>query len=129
MSSQLITATVAPGRGVIARNTASLILAYVVPRGLTFAAGIVAARMLGTSEYGLYTTAAALAVMVSIIASLGMQPLLVREIARAPGDSAGLVSAAHVAKLISVTVMVVALAATSLLGFPGQIMGAAILLG
>ena len=92
-------------------NVLSLLGAYVLPRAFTFAAAVVAARVLGVATFGVYGSAAALAVILSIVATLGMMQLLVREMARSPERAPELVGAAHVAKTASIGVMLVALAA------------------
>ena len=51
-------------------NWAALLGAYVLPRGLTFASALVAARVLGPERFGAYGTAASYAIIVSIIATL-----------------------------------------------------------
>lgn len=81
-------------------NAFFLFLAYVVPRGCLLAAVAVAARVLGTASFGVYGTAASVAVILSIMATLGMQPLLIREFARAPARVPALMRAAHVVKSV-----------------------------
>ncbi|HSR43173.1 MAG TPA: oligosaccharide flippase family protein [Longimicrobiales bacterium] len=77
-----------------AGNAAALVAAYVVGRGLAFVAVVVAARIVGTEAFGTYGAAAALAVMASLVSTLGMTPLLVREMARDADESAGWLAAA-----------------------------------
>jgi O-antigen/teichoic acid export membrane protein len=113
----------------VATNAALLALAYALPRALTLASAVVAARVLGAATFGLYSTAAALAVVASIAATLGMQPLLVREIARSPAVAPELVATAHAAKLATVALMGLVLLATPLLHFPSVVLAAAALLG
>ncbi len=85
----------------IAKNASYLLLAYVVPRLFTVVSVVVAARWLGTEDFGAYGAAAALAVIASVIASLGMLPLLVREIAQAPDRARAVLSGAHRIKAVS----------------------------
>ncbi|HET7321115.1 MAG TPA: oligosaccharide flippase family protein, partial [Longimicrobiaceae bacterium] len=118
-----------PQRRVVVANTTALVLAYAIPRAFTFLSAVVAARVLGPERFGYYATAAAVAVVASIAATLGMQPLLVREIARSPERAPGLVAAAHAAKLGLVLLMAGVLAAAPLAGFHGVILAAAALLG
>lgn len=115
----------------VASNAGFLLLAYVLPRGLTFAAIVVAARVLGAEDFGYYGTAGAYAVILSILATLGMMPLLIREIAQAPGRAAELVRAAHFAKTASNAVMITALLvlAVYVLDYPRPVVAAAALLG
>jgi uncharacterized membrane protein YdfJ with MMPL/SSD domain len=69
----------------VLRNAGALLAAYVLPRSLTFAAALLAARVLRPSSFGAYGMAAALAMTLSVLCSLGLLPLLVRDLARAPG--------------------------------------------
>ncbi len=123
----LATSTVFSRRLVIG-NAAALVLAYAVPRALTFAAAVVAARFLGAREFGLYTTAATAAVVASIVATAGMQPLLVREVARDPARAPELIGHAHAAKAVMILLMVVAIALTPALGYSPTVVGAAAIL-
>jgi PST family polysaccharide transporter len=115
----------------VASNAGFLLLAYVLPRGLTFVAIVIAARVLGTEDFGRYGTAAAYAVILSILATLGMAPLLIRMIAQTPHRAPALLGAAHVAKTASNAVMLTALVALSVyvLDYPPRVVAAASLLG
>lgn len=129
--SRVVEADVRPDtlRG-IARNAGALLLAYVLPRLLTFASVVLAARVLGTGDFGAYGTAAAFAVVLSILCSLGMLPLLVRDIARDPTASPRLLRAAHVVKTFSGAAMLAALLLLArVLAYPPEVTGAALLLG
>jgi O-antigen/teichoic acid export membrane protein len=97
-------------------NGLALLLAYALPRGFTVASVVVAARVLGPDLFGVYGAAAAYAVVLSVLATLGMQPLLVREIARAPERAAVLLRAAHVVKSGTNILMIVAVVALAPLG-------------
>jgi PST family polysaccharide transporter len=114
----------------VATNALALFLAYVLPRGCTFAAGIVAARVLGPERFGAYATAAAIAVVTSIAATLGMQPLLVRELSRDRAAASALVGAAHGVKAITIALMAVLLLGAAFgTGLPTLVGLAALLLG
>ena len=89
----------------VAANALWLFLAYAPPRLLTFGSTVVAARVLGAREFGAYATAAAFAVILSIVATLGMTPLLIRDIAKAPERAGSLLRAAHVVKLVMSGIM------------------------
>ncbi len=129
MPATLLAGRVAPGRALLAANAASLVLAYAIPRSFTLLAAVAAARVLGAAEFGRYATAGAVAVVASILATAGMQPLLVREVAREPHGAPRLVAAAHLAKAGTVALMAVVLAAAGpLLGFPAPVLAAAALL-
>ena len=121
-----------PGRSVRAllANVVALLLAYALPRLFTLGSLVVAARWLGAEGFGAYGTAAALAVILSVLCTLGMGPLLVREIAREPSKAARLLRGAHLVKSAAgVAMMVVLLVVTRALGYPADVRGAAILLG
>jgi O-antigen/teichoic acid export membrane protein len=79
----------------VLRNAVHLLLAYVIPRLFTVVSVVVAARFLGAERFGGYGAAAASAAILSVLASLGMLPLLVREIARAPARAGALLRTAH----------------------------------
>jgi O-antigen/teichoic acid export membrane protein len=87
-------------------NGAALLGAYVLPRALTFGAALVAARTLGPAQFGVYGAAASCAMILSIFTTLGMLPLLVRELARAPERAGPLIAAATRVKLGGAVVMV-----------------------
>lgn len=111
-------------------NAGWLLLAYVLPRVFTFGAVVVAARILGTHDFGAYGTAAAFAVILSILSTLGMSPMLIREIARAPARAAELLTAAHVVKVVTSIVMLGALwLLAARLHYPPMVLHAAMLLG
>ena len=116
-------------RGVVA-NGAALFLAYALPRVLTLGSVVVAARRLGAGGFGDYGTAAALAVVLSILCTLGMAPLLVRDIARDPAAAPRLMRGAHLVKSVAGAVMLALLLfVTRVLGYPPEVRGAAALLG
>ena len=113
-------------------NALSLLLAYILPKLLTLGAIVTAARVLGVSGFGQYGTAAAFAVILSIAATLGMQPLLIREMARAPGAAADWLRSAHVVKSLSNLLMLgllILLSGAPLMDYPLQVRLAALLLG
>ena len=119
-----------PGRLGILRNAGFLLLAYVLPRAFTFGATVVAARVLGAAGFGGYGAAAALAVAASVVATLGMMPLLIGEIARAPEQAPALLGFAHRVKTVAGAAMLAALlGAAQLLDFSPEIATAALLLG
>jgi O-antigen/teichoic acid export membrane protein len=112
-------------------NAGWLLLAYVLPRVFTFGAIVIAARVLGTRDFGAYGTAAAYAVILSIIATLGMMPLLIRDIARDPARAPRLLAAAHVVKTCTNAVMLgtLWLLATRVFHYSPLILSASLLLG
>ncbi len=111
-------------------NALALLLAYVLPRLFTVGAVVVAARVLGTSAFGAYGTAAAFAVVLSIIATLGMTPLLVREMAQSRTRAPALIRAAHITKTVSNLLMLATLFVVGRAFFADPaVLGAALLLG
>ena len=124
-------AAAAAGVRRVLHNAASLLLAYVLPRLFTLGSVVVAARVLGTADFGAYSTASAFAVLLSIIATLGMIPLLVREMAQAPDRAPALLAAAHAVKTVSNALMLALLfvLARYVLDYPAPVVVAALLLG
>jgi O-antigen/teichoic acid export membrane protein len=130
---------IAPGRPVRAAglpagiwaNAGFLFAAYAVPRGLLFLAALIAARALGPSEFGAYGTAAAFAVMLSVLSTAGMMPMLVRQVAQAGEGASAWVAAAHALKTASNTAMLAVLVGLGVLvlGYPQRLMEAALVLG
>lgn len=112
-------------------NALSLLGAYVAPRVFTVGAVVLAARVLGADVFGVYGSASAFAVILSLLATLGMHPLLVRDLAREPGRAPSLLRAAHLVKAVSSVVMLVALVALGrwAVGLTGDALRAAVLLG
>ncbi|MEX1184840.1 MAG: oligosaccharide flippase family protein [Gemmatimonadota bacterium] len=112
-------------------NAAALVMAYALPRVLTLGAVVLAARMLGAARFGAYGAAGAAAVIMSIVSTAGMQPLLVREMAREPRAAARLLRSAHLVKTLLNAVMLAALwlAAGPVFGLEGESLTAALLLG
>ncbi len=112
-------------------NAFSLFLAYTLPRLLTVGAVVVAARTLGAARFGEYGTAAAFAVLLSIVSTLGMSPLLVREMARDPAGSGGWLRGAHIVKTGSNILMLTLLFALGrgVLHYRGEVLLATLVLG
>jgi O-antigen/teichoic acid export membrane protein len=115
----------------VLRNGVALLGAYVLPRLLTFGAVVIAARMLGAEQFGSYGTAANFAVILSVFATLGMTPLLTRDIAREPDHAAELLRAAHAIKTGSNLFMLFLLYAVAwwIMDYPPAVRTAALLLG
>ena len=112
-------------------NALSLLFAFGLPKVFTLGAVVVAARVLGTGEFGAYGTAAALSVILSIVSTLGMMPLLIRDIAREPEHAPELLRSAHLLKTIANLVMLVILVVVAkwLLAYPDTVVATALLLG
>jgi O-antigen/teichoic acid export membrane protein len=115
----------------VALNAISLLGAYAIPRLFVVIGVVVAARVLGTTTFGIYSTAAAFAVILSLTATLGMHALLVRDLARAPERAPALIRAAHLVKAASCAFMMLLLVflAAGPLHYSRDIITAAVLLG
>ena len=111
-------------------NAVALVVAYALPRVLTLAAVVLAARTLGTAGFGAYAAAGAAAVIMSIVSTAGMQPLLVREIARDRHAAPRLLRSAHWIKTMLNVLMLgtLWLAAGTVFGLEGEVLWAALLL-
>lgn len=122
-----------PEQGVrqVARNVLALLLAYGLPKVFSAAGVVVAARVLGAADFGAYGTAAAYAVILSVVSTLGMMPLLIREIAREPARAPGLMRWAHRVKTVANAVMLLILwaGAAWILEYGDAVVAAALLLG
>jgi O-antigen/teichoic acid export membrane protein len=112
-------------------NALALVVAYALPRVLTIGAVVLAARVLGAARFGVYGAAGAAAVILSILSTAGMQPLLVRELARDPRAAPRLLRAAHWIKTGLNALMLVALygLGSMVFGLSGEALWAAMLLG
>jgi len=109
-------------------NAIALVVAYALPRVLTLGAVVLAARILGAAAFGAYAAAGAAAVILSILSTAGMQPLLVREIARDPAAAPALLRAAHRVKtaLNALMLGVLGLTAHAVFGLQGEAFWAAL---
>ena len=113
----------------VLQNGTSLLLAYVLPRLCTFLSVVVAARLLGAGTFGAYGTAAGFATLLSVLSTLGMLQLLVRDIAQRPEAAARLLRAAHVVKTVSGAAMVALLVLLArVLDYPPEVTNAAMVL-
>lgn len=112
-------------------NALALAVAYALPRLLTLGAIVLAARVLGAERFGAYGAAGAAAVILSILSTAGMQPLLVREIAREPRAAPQLLRAAGWIKtaLNALMLVVLWLLAHTAFGLSGEALQATMVLG
>ena len=87
--------------------------------------------LLGAGHLFAYGTAAALSVILSIVSTLGMMPLLIRDIAREPERAPELLRSAHLLKTVANGVMLVVLVVIAkwLLDYPDRVVATALLLG
>jgi O-antigen/teichoic acid export membrane protein len=107
-----------------------LLLAYVVPRIGQWIAVLAVARVVGTERFGWYGTAASLAVIASVTTTLGLMPLLIRDISRDPTRAPSVLRAAHLLKTWTNLGMLGALGiAVWALEYPAPVAASALLLG
>lgn len=84
----------------IKKNFFSLAFAEIVTKAIGALLYMVLARYLGPSEFGIYSIAISFVTIFSIIANLGVDPFLVKEIARDPVKTAPLLQSAVTIKLL-----------------------------
>src|SRR5689334_1463968 len=70
---------------------------------------LILARLVGASEFGVYSTAFAFATVFAILVDLGTNPIVTREIARSPERRSQIVSAVNALKTIMSVVMLLLL--------------------
>jgi hypothetical protein len=92
----------------VARNTLFLAIADVVGKFTTFGFMLVAARRLGTSQFGTFSFGLAFVSMFVVLTDLGLGQLAVREIARDAGIARRYAGSALAIKLVA-TVIVIAI--------------------
>ena len=102
-------------RGHLLRGVAGSLALTVANAGLTFLNGILLARVLGAESYGVYSTAIALVLVISLPLTLGFDRLLVRELPAAAvrGDWAsarGLIRRAFQAVMLTSVLVTLAVA-------------------
>lgn len=68
----------------VARNSGILLVGQLVTQGITAVLGVIIMRALGAAEYGSYVSAFAFATVFVSLASMGLEKLLIWEIARHP---------------------------------------------
>lgn len=97
-----------PGGGRAARNAIALTAATLVARLSAFVLGIALARGVGTTSYGEYGFAAALAIVLTPIADLGLTPYLTREVARDRSVAEGALRTIFLTKALTTLVVLLA---------------------
>lgn len=103
----------------VARNTFYLTSALVGQKALSFIFFTLLARFLGVQSVGTYTFALAFTTIFSVFGDLGLQPVLVREIARSK-DQAGayLRTALGIKIVLALVAYGVVLAVAQIMGYP-----------
>jgi O-antigen/teichoic acid export membrane protein len=72
------------------RGFSALVLGTFLVRGLSFAATVVLTRVVGPGDFGTFAVALTVAQLFAVCANFGLDDLLVRDIARTPGDASSL---------------------------------------
>lgn len=103
----------------VARNTFYLTAALVGQKVLSFIFFTLLARFLGVETVGIYTFALAFTTIFSVLGDLGLQPVLVREVARAKDQASAYLRTALGMKILFALVSYgVVLAAAHAMGYP-----------
>lgn len=111
------------GRASVARNALALTAATIAARVSMFALGIVLARSLGATEYGRYSLALAVGVVLQPIADFGLSRYLVRETARDRHATERALGRLALSKLgLLAATQIVTLAAAAALGMNGDLL-------
>jgi O-antigen/teichoic acid export membrane protein len=120
-SSALLSPTALVSR--LARNTGLLATSRILSRTIGMGLTIVLARYLGAAEYGMYQRSEAFVFLFSIVASMGLDIILTREVARSNDQATPLFSAVLVTKVVlSVIAYLTINAAAELRGYEGNIL-------
>lgn len=103
-----------------AANTVWLILQYVFQYILSAVIGIIAARYMGPSNYGILSYGATMIAMFTPFCTLGIENALIPCMVDAPDRAGDLIGTALVMRLVSTTLSIGAMLALTLLLKPGQ---------
>lgn len=105
----------------IARNTSLLLVSQIISYVLSFFSVAYLARYLGAAGFGTLSFAIAFTTLFSILADLGLQPLIVREVARDKSLAPKYLANVNLMKIIlgSITFGLIALT-INLMGYPQQ---------
>jgi len=105
----------------VARNTGAILFANVIGRGMGLVAVIFVARYLREEEFGLFSFVFAYIELFAILADLGLNPILVREIAKDRSTAERLLGAALSLKLfLALTAILLSGAVISVLPYPPE---------
>lgn len=103
-----------------ALNAAWLMMDRVIRLGVGLFVGVWIARYLGPSSYGLFNYAIAYAAIFSILAALGMDSIVIREIVRRPEEKTAILGTAFSLKFAGAMLMLAAAGLIQLWMLPGQ---------
>lgn len=84
----------------IAANVGWLTIARVLQMGVNALVGVWFARYLGPELYGIYSYALAFVVLLGVLASMGLQGIVVRDVVRDPGNKETILGTTFVLKLL-----------------------------
>lgn len=102
----------------VVRNSVILLVGQLLTQAITLVLGITITRVLGAAEYGRYVAAFAFATVFISFTGLGLEKLLIREIARCPTEASDLMHNATLVRLaMSLIVYVIMIAGTYILRF------------
>jgi len=114
----------------VARNSVILLVGQVLGQAITLVLGIAITRVLGATEYGRYVSAFAFATVFVSFTSVGLEGLLIREIARRPTEASKLFRDASLIRFVlSLSVYLLMIGATFILGFTTEQREVALLAG
>lgn len=106
----------------VARNTLVLFLGQALSLLANLAVNIVLARYLGEDQFGAFSYALVLISFFALLADFGMKPILVRELARRPQESATILGNAFLLKIIFMSLaLVLVLLVPLLIGFSSDL--------
>jgi len=106
------------GSSLVARNGLFLLIGQVLTQAISLGLGILIARSLGDALYGRYVAAFAFAAVFASFASMGLDKLVTREVARRPEEVAEVLRDSGLVRLLLVVLVWLAMVAASyVLGF------------
>ena len=105
----------------IAKNSSVLLISQVISYVLTFFSTIYIARYLGTDGFGILSFALAFTGMVSIFADMGLNTLVVREVARNKSTTDQFLTNVLVIKtILAVITVLIVILVINLLNYPPE---------
>jgi len=103
----------------VAKNTGIIVVGDVIFRLISLVVTIYLARYLGTVGFGKYSFVFAYLAFFGVVTDLGLQPILVREMAREPSIAPGLIGNAYIIRLIlTVIAVVLSVVVITLMSYP-----------
>ena len=100
-------------------NTAVVVIGSALQRALAFGTTMLLARGLGTEEFGVYAFVGAYMLTLSFLADMGLERVMLREVARRPERSGEVLGTGFMLRgILSVLTAMLAIALAALLRFP-----------